>query len=62
MRGKKPMKPTLDYWKAKSELTQRLFIEQLQDSDKQDEAFKNLARFMEAENQIMMIQREASDE
>lgn len=51
-------KPTKEYLEAKSELTQRLFMEQIQDTDRQAEAFRNLARFMEAENQLMILRTE----
>jgi hypothetical protein len=40
----------LAYWKAKAELSQQLFAQQVEDADKQGEAIKNLERFIHAKN------------
>ena len=40
----------LAYWKAKAKLCEKLFYEQVQDKEKQDEAVENLARFIHAKN------------
>jgi len=42
----------LDYWKAKSRLCEKLFYQQLQDPELQDEAVENLARFIHANREI----------
>ena len=40
----------LAYWKAKAELSQQLFAQQVEEADKQGEAIKNLERFIHAKN------------
>jgi len=45
----------LEYWKAKAELCQDLFIEQVADHDKQAEAVANLERFIHAKNQVAIL-------
>ena len=40
----------LNYWKAKADLCQTLFQEQVEDADKQGEAIANLERFIHAKN------------
>jgi len=40
------------YWKAKAELSHRLFYEQVHDSNRQDEAVENLARFIRATREV----------
>ena len=40
----------LAYWKAKAELSQKLFAEQVENADKQGEAIANLERFIHAKN------------
>jgi len=42
----------LAYWKAKAELSQRLFYEQVHDPNRQDEAVENLARFIRASREV----------
>jgi hypothetical protein len=40
----------LNYWKAKADLCQNLFQQQVEDKDKQGEAIANLERFIHAKN------------
>jgi hypothetical protein len=42
----------LAYWKAKAELTHRLFYEQVHDPNQQDEAVENLVRFIRASREV----------
>lgn len=42
----------IDYWRAKSRLCEKLFYEQVQDKEKQDEAVENLARFIHANREV----------
>jgi len=42
----------LAYWRAKATLCEKLFYEQVQDKELQDEAVENLARFIHANREI----------
>ena len=42
----------LAYWKARAELSHRLFYEQVSDPHKQNEAVENLVRFIAATREV----------
>ena len=46
----------LAYWKAKADLCEKLFYEQVQDKELQDEAVENLARFIHANREVERLQ------
>ena len=46
----------LAYWKAKADLCEKLFYEQVQDKELQDEAVENLARMILANRKVERLQ------
>ena len=46
----------LAYWKAKADLCEKLFYEQVQDKELQDEAVENLARMILANRELERLQ------
>jgi len=46
----------LAYWKAKADLCEKLFYEQVQDNELQDEAVENLARMILANRELEKLQ------
>jgi hypothetical protein len=45
----------LAYWQAKADLSYKLFYEQVKDPNKQDQAVKNLARYIHANREIAIL-------